>query len=323
MIRVILYSREGCTLCDQARQDLKTLEPQIPHTLNEINIESDPALLKKYVEKIPVIEIGPYTLKAPISLQELQIALSAASQGSSEIEQSTGWQRAMAILLNRMVFYFARHWLAIINFFVFLYVGIPFSAPIFMKAGANGPANLIHKIYSPMCHQLAYRSWFLFGEQYAYPSEAAGLSLQSYEEATGLDPNDLRAGREFIGNEQLGYKVALCQRDTGIYGGMLLAGLVFGIFRKRARPLPMKIWFLLGILPMALDGGTQLLASFPIAIFARRESSPILRLITGGLFGVMNVWFAFPYLEESMEETRALLAAKLARVKGSKGKPVP
>jgi hypothetical protein len=42
-----------------------------------------------------------------------------------------------------------------------------------------------------------------------------------------------------------------------------------------------------------------------------RESTPFLRTLTGGLFGVMNVWLAYPYIEESFAETRALIAAKL------------
>jgi hypothetical protein len=43
-----------------------------------------------------------------------------------------------------------------------------------------------------------------------------------------------------------------------------------------------------------------------------RESTPFLRTVTGLLFGLLNVWLAYPYLEESMGQTRATASVKLA-----------
>jgi uncharacterized membrane protein len=131
-----------------------------------------------------------------------------------------------------------------------------------------------------------------------------------------LDEENLTAARRFVGDEHLGYKVALCERDVAIYGGIFLGGLVFGLIRSRLKPLPVWLWLLLGVLPIALDGGTQLLSAFDFFSFPVRESTPLLRTITGLLFGLMNVWLAYPYVEESMLETRAQVAAKLARVEG-------
>jgi uncharacterized membrane protein len=93
---------------------------------------------------------------------------------------------------------------------------------------------------------------------------------------------------------------------------MLVGGFIFGLFRKRMKPLSILIWFLVGVLPIALDGGTQILSEFPFLSFPHRESTPFLRTATGVLFGIMNVWMAFPYIEESMNETRILVASKLA-----------
>jgi uncharacterized membrane protein len=312
MVKVTLFTREGCQLCDQVGEDLKSLQDQIPHRLIEIDIDSDPALQRKFKDNIPVVEIGPYTLRAPITLQDLQISLAAARDGQAAKQEITSRSSRFAIRLNRYVLSFARHWLAFINFFVFLYIGLPVAAPLLLNAGADGPATTIYKIYSPMCHQLAYRSWFLFGDQPAYPIEAANVSATTYEEITGLDPNDLVAARDFIGDEQVGYKIGLCQRDIAIYGGILVFGLFFAVFRKHLKPIPMLAWFLIGIVPIAIDGGSQLLSSLSIFSFMSRESTPLLRTITGMLFGVMNAWLAFPYLEESMIETQALISAKLA-----------
>jgi hypothetical protein len=66
-MRVTLYGRPGCLLCDEVREELRALQAQVPHELVEVNIESDAALHSRYVEQIPVVVVGPYTLRAPIT----------------------------------------------------------------------------------------------------------------------------------------------------------------------------------------------------------------------------------------------------------------
>lgn len=322
MIRVTLYSRPECHLCDQARSQLAALQAEVPHQLVEVDVTSDLVLLGRYGEKVPVVQSGPYTLHAPFSQLDLKVALQSARDRDEGKPLLTGGSRVRAIRADRIVLSFARHWLAAINLLVFLYVGLPFAAPVLMKAGAVTPARLVYRLYSPLCHQLAFRTWFLFGEQIAYPMEAAGTSLVSYEEALGLDPNDVLAARAFVGDERVGYKVALCQRDVAIYGGLLFGGLAFGLLRRRLRPLPLWIWALFGVLPIAIDGGTQLLGVFPFLSFLARESTPFLRTLTGGVFGILNVWMAYPYVQESMDETVAALVPKLAAV-GRQSRPAP
>ena len=310
---VTLFTRRDCELCDQAKAVLQTLQPEFPHRLIEIDIEADPSLLKQYAELIPVLKIGPYTLQAPFSPTQVRVSLGAAKQSqAAAADAAPADQRGWALRLNQGLVVFARHWLAVFNLLVFTYVSLPFAAPVLMKAGATGPANLIYTLYSPFCHQLAFRSWFLFGDQPAYPSGLADTDLQPYGEATGFDELDYAAARAFRGDERLGYKVALCERDIAIYGGILLAGLVFGPFKKHVKPLPIALWLLLGVLPIALDGGSQLLSVFPLYPLPARESTPFLRSFTGALFGVMNVWMAYPYVEQSMRETQAAISAKLS-----------
>jgi uncharacterized membrane protein len=316
MLNAVFYTRENCYLCDQALAELEELKAEIPFELSVIDIDTDQALQKKYLELVPVVQIGPYTLNAPFTKKDLEISLRAATASHLQKAKDEGPANRSALRLNKLLHSFSRHWLVVANFIVLLYVGMPFLAPVLMKAGAIRPASWIYTIYSPMCHQLGYRSWYLFGEQAAYPKEIAGTSLTSFGEATGLEEENLTAARKFIGDEQLGYKVALCERDVAIYGGIFLGGLVFGLVRSRLKPLPVWLWLLVGVLPIALDGGTQLLSVFDFLSFPVRESTPLQRTITGLLFGVMNVWLAYPYVEESMLETRAQVAAKLARAEG-------
>ncbi|MEJ2753851.1 MAG: DUF2085 domain-containing protein, partial [Chloroflexota bacterium] len=285
----------------------------IPHELREVDIEADAELSARYGDRIPVLKIGPYTLEAPIERIDIEVALRAASNTEIDEEQdNASMPRARAVGLNRGLLFFARHWLAIFNLIVFIYIGLPFSAPALMQVGAERPARLIYTVYKPLCHQLAFRSWFIFGEQAAYPLGRTDLSQTSYEDLTGNSPEDLFAARDFIGNSQAGYKVALCQRDVAIYGAILLSGLLFGLVRKRLKPLPILAWAVFGILPLAIDGGSQLLGFVPLIDFPIRESTPFLRSLTGALFGVMNVWLAYPYVEETMRETRIAITDKLA-----------
>lgn len=313
-MRVTLYTKDDCQLCDEAKDILTRIGDEIPHNLIEIDVNSEPTLEQRYAEEVPIVQAGPYTIKPPFDERDLKVMLAAAQDGASERATRSAPGQARAVFLNRAVLFFARHWLAFFNALVFLYVGLPFAAPTLMNAGIETPARVIYTVYSPLCHQLAFRSWFLFGEQPAYPRQLAGTELVSYGEATGLDEYDLLQARRFVGNPDVGYKVALCERDIGIYGGILLAGIAFSFLRGRLRPLPLSLWFLLGILPIAVDGGSQLISGIPLPLlssFPARESTPLLRSITGGLFGLMNVWMAYPYVEETMAETRALVLAKL------------
>jgi glutaredoxin len=54
---VVIYSRPGCHLCDEAKRAMEAAECQDEYTLAEINIESDPDLLRRYQYDIPVITI--------------------------------------------------------------------------------------------------------------------------------------------------------------------------------------------------------------------------------------------------------------------------
>jgi len=70
----------------------------------------------------------------------------------------------------------------------------------------------------------------------------------------------------------------------------------------------------LGVLPIALDGGSQLFSlggSWP-AWFPVRESTPLLRTVTGTLFGLFTGWYVYPVMEESMKEIRFDLGRKIA-----------
>ena len=57
MTRVTLYGRPGCHLCEEAREALERVRARTPFALEEVNIETDDALHKRYLERIPVITL--------------------------------------------------------------------------------------------------------------------------------------------------------------------------------------------------------------------------------------------------------------------------
>ena len=55
MTTVTLYTRPGCHLCDDARDAIQRVREQTPFDVLEIDIESDDALHRAYLERIPVV----------------------------------------------------------------------------------------------------------------------------------------------------------------------------------------------------------------------------------------------------------------------------
>jgi glutaredoxin len=54
---VTLYGRPGCHLCDDARAVLERIRAERPFELREVDIESDDALFRTYLERIPVVAL--------------------------------------------------------------------------------------------------------------------------------------------------------------------------------------------------------------------------------------------------------------------------
>lgn len=58
MKEVILYSRPGCHLCTEALEAMAALHAEgYRFTLREVDIESDELLLRRLLERIPVVEL--------------------------------------------------------------------------------------------------------------------------------------------------------------------------------------------------------------------------------------------------------------------------
>ncbi len=196
-----------------------------------------------------------------------------------------------------------------------IYVGLPFLAPVFMHAGWDGAARVIYFIYSWLCHQLPQRSFFLFGSKFTF----------SLAEVQNAWQNTLRPEilRQFIGNSQMGWKVAWSDRMVSMFTSLWLFGILWWLVRRRLKPLP---WWglLLFLLPMAVDGTSHFFSDlsgigqgfrngnmwlavlthhiFPLPFYsgdAWGSFNSLMRLLTGFLFGLGIVWYTYPYLDKA------------------------
>lgn len=242
-------------------------------------------------------------------------------------------QRGVIVALDKFFLGLTRQWLLVISLIIGIYTGLPFAAPIAMHVGATGIGEAIYRIYSPMCHQYTFRSWFLFGEQAVYPRERAGTNHEySFEEMAvdepafapvsdiySLEGNLILIAKRFRGSERMGYKVALCQRDIATYLALTLFGPLMLLLKRLGVKIPyLSFWayILIALVPMGLDGFSQLFANppfngFGLAYYPIRESTPFLRTLTGAMFGIGNAWLAYPYIDDSMQETEEMIVSKL------------
>lgn len=55
MHQVIVYSRQGCHLCEVVKETLRRLQPQAEFAWREVDIDADPELREEYNEQVPVV----------------------------------------------------------------------------------------------------------------------------------------------------------------------------------------------------------------------------------------------------------------------------
>ncbi len=239
---------------------------------------------------------------------------------------------SFTIFANRVVYALSRRWLFTLALLLSIYVGLPWLAPVFMKLGWTGAGQAIYAVYSTQCHQLPQRSYFLFGPKAMY-------SLEEIQSAWQKTDNPIIL-RQFVGNPQMGWKVAWSDRMVSMYTSTLAGLLIFGWLGKRLKPLP--LWaFALFILPMAVDGGTHLVSdvlsrgrvglgfrdsnawlaaltnnAFPLTFYAGDALGSFnswMRIATGVLFGLGLVWLVGPLIADAFSDAAREIEAKFQR----------
>jgi glutaredoxin len=79
-MKVTVYTRSGCHLCDQAKQVIESVRRRTAFDYEEFDIDSDPQLRQMYNEEVPVIAIdGKKAFKYRVTPAELLKKLVARS----------------------------------------------------------------------------------------------------------------------------------------------------------------------------------------------------------------------------------------------------
>ncbi len=221
-------------------------------------------------------------------------------------------------------------WLVIFFAVYGIWVWLPWLAPIFMHIGWEQAGRVVYFIYSFFCHQLPERSFFFFGQKTMY-------SLKEIQAAWQNTINPLIL-RQFIGNGNMGWKLAWSDRMVSFYTSVWIFALAWYPFRRRIKPL--SWWgFALLLAPITVDGGTHFLSdlaglgqgfrvtnqwlavltnnAFPAWFYygdALGSFNSWMRLITGPLAGLGIVWFAFPTLFQSQNLNQELERYDYAKV---------
>jgi glutaredoxin len=77
---VVIYSRPGCHLCEEAKNAIHAADCAANYVLEEVNIEADRELLHKYRYDIPVITIdGVEAFRHRVNAKEFRLKLTKGS----------------------------------------------------------------------------------------------------------------------------------------------------------------------------------------------------------------------------------------------------
>lgn len=238
-----------------------------------------------------------------------------------------GRSRAAIIFLQKAIWALSQKWFFLANAITggILFLGI--LAPLLMSIGLPNAGQTVYGWLAPHNHQLPQRSYFLFGQ---------ATLLASYSEekiiTSGANPDNLQS---FVGNSEIGFKMALNHRMTAIFVALFLGGVVWGAAGGRPRLGP--IWFVILLLPLLIDGFSHLISENSgqgfrednaWAVSLTRHAFPnefyrgttigslnwLLRTLTGILFGLGFVWFLFTYLSLRFRLIQLQLEPKLKKI---------
>ena len=81
-LQITLYTRPGCHLCEEAKQQMAPVLVEFGAELLEVNIDADPALREQYTSDVPVIFLGARKIaKHRVDLVQLRRQLADAQKG--------------------------------------------------------------------------------------------------------------------------------------------------------------------------------------------------------------------------------------------------
>ncbi len=319
-MHITVYTKPGCHLCDDALDLLDRLAPRYGLQVEQVNILEDPALYEAYAMRIPVIEIEGGKggiLEAPIEEALLRFRLELARRSPPASASASAVMRASSSSTSAASV-----------------PPVPSVPGVPALAGGAGLSSepLIDRIASGMARR--WLRWVSIGLAIfvGLPWLAPVFAALGWWDPANFIYTAYAATCHQLPERAanvLGYQVAFCWRDTSLYTGLLLFGLLYGLGRDhnigwlRWLQRPIKLWvFILFLVPMAVDGFTHMfglrdmygnpgmdiwyglrLLSMGSQMFSFNWW---MRVITALLAALGAVWFAYPRMNRAVEEAEAL-----------------
>lgn len=229
----------------------------------------------------------------------------------------THFRGSLILWADRRILWLAKHWLAVVNGFFGIYVGLAFLAPLLLAYGYASIANMIYAIYRLDCHQLPSRSYFIAGEQVAFCHRH--VSMYGTLLGGGLLFNLVR---HRLKPPALRWYVFFLV-PIAVDGGL-------GLASEWLHFMPLSMLWAIGLIAMGITSAILhsrryltwhsylFFAAGPFALiylqyFGPYQSNWGLRTITGIIFGLGTVWYGYPHLEAYFGEVRHRVNLKLRR----------
>jgi uncharacterized membrane protein len=226
-------------------------------------------------------------------------------------------RRRLVWWMRQGILWLSRHWLAVLNTFWGLFVGLAFAAPILATTGYQGLAHLLYVAYSLTCHQLPSRSYFMGGQQVAICQRdvaiyatllGSGLIFSLIRRR--LQPMTLRWYVFWLvpialdGGMSMASEWLPVTPMTMLWAmGLMALGLTSAILRRQ-KYLTWHSYLFFAFGPLAL---------IYLQFFGPYESNEYMRTLTGFIFGVGTIWYVYPQFEAGFKGVRARITTKLAQ----------
>lgn len=94
-VAIVLYTREGCHLCEVAHERLETARRVWGFRLTLLDVDSDPATASQYGESVPVVTVeGKVRFRGAVNEVLLTRLLQALSRGNKALEAGKSGTKA-------------------------------------------------------------------------------------------------------------------------------------------------------------------------------------------------------------------------------------
>ncbi len=91
MVRVTIYSRQNCHLCETVRDMAQRLQTELPFRLDYVDIETDRDLVARYGTRIPVVMVDRREIRVePVTERDLRRAIKRA-RWSGPVSRILSW----------------------------------------------------------------------------------------------------------------------------------------------------------------------------------------------------------------------------------------